>query len=249
MEFDVGDVIAHKYELRRLLGEGGMGKVWLARHKSLEQYVAIKIMAPLKVDVDEDARTTLRRFQIEGQVAAELSRKSRHIVRITDHGVHQGVAYLVMELLVGRSLETAFEEGRLEAREAIGIVQQAAKGLAAAHAEGVTHRDLKPGNVFLTQSEEGEPLVKVLDFGIARLSRRLEPASSAARRASEPTKLTLHGMVLGTADYMSPSALFTGLAIGGVAVLGAGVVLVLASPRQVVALAFNGRDVSATWTF
>jgi len=246
MEFDVGDVIANKYELRRLLGEGGMGKVWLARHKSLEQYVAIKIMAPLKVDVDEDARTTLRRFQIEGQVAAELSRTSRHIVRVTDHGVHQGVAYLVMELLVGRSLETAFEEGRLEAREAIGIV---AKGLAAAHAEGVTHRDLKPGNVFLTQSEEGEPLVKVLDFGIARLSRRLEPASSAARRASEPTKLTLHGMVLGTADYMSPSALFTGLAIGGVAVLGAGVVLVLASPRQVVALAFNGRDVSATWTF
>jgi len=152
-----------------------------------------------------------------------------------------------MELLVGRSLETAFEEGRLEAREAIGIVQQAAKGLA--DAEGVTHRDLKPGNVFLTQSEEGEPLVKVLDFGIARLSRRLEPASSAARRASEPTKLTLHGMVLGTADYMSPSALFTGLAIGGVAVLGAGVVLVLASPRQVVALAFNGRDVSATWAF
>ena len=63
MEFDVGDVIANKYELRRLLGEGGMGKVWLARHKSLEQYVAIKIMAPLKVDVDEDARTTLGAFR------------------------------------------------------------------------------------------------------------------------------------------------------------------------------------------
>ncbi len=203
MNFDVGDVIANKYELRRLLGVGGMGKVWLARHRSLEQHVALKLMEP-QTDTDEDERTTLRRFQIEGQVAAELSRKSRHIVRVTDHGVDQGVPYLVMELLEGRSLETALDDGRLDPREAISIVQQAATGIAVAHAEGVIHRDLKPGNVFLTRTEEGALLVKVLDFGVARLSRRIEPASSAARRASEPTKLTLRGMVLGSTDYLSP---------------------------------------------
>lgn len=198
MDIEVGIVIGGKYRLTRLIGRGGMGQVWLARHRTLEQDVAIKLMTRYPDDASgEDEVTALARFQLEAQVAASLSRRTRNIVAVTDHGYEQGNPYLVMDLLEGEGLDRLLDRERILAPERVAaIVTQAARGLAAAHAEGVVHRDLKPANVFLTKDEEGRELVKLLDFGIARLERhkteRLTP------------NLTERGIVLGTPDYMSP---------------------------------------------
>ena len=213
-DLDVGHVIAQKYVLVRLLGVGAMGQVWVARHVGLQQTFAVKLMVPPAADDDrEDLATALKRFENEAQIAAALSRKSRHIARVSDYGIDvdesaaggtshtpTSVAYLVMELLEGEGLEKRIGDGRrLHPAEVSTVITQLAKGLAVAHAEGVTHRDLKPANVFLTRSEEGELLVKVLDFGIARMARHIVKKGTHA-----PTRLTMKGLVLGTPSYMSP---------------------------------------------
>ena len=151
----------------------------------------------------EGVETSLRRFQNEAQIAAALSRKSRHIAAVTDYGIDDGTAWLVMELLEGQDLDKRIGDGRrLHPEEVSNIVTQIAKGLAVAHAEGVTHRDLKPANVFLTKTEEGDLLVKILDFGIAQMTRRIVKPKDAPDKA--PTRLTIQGMVLGSPAYMSP---------------------------------------------
>jgi serine/threonine-protein kinase len=203
-DLDVGQVIASKYVLVRLLGAGAMGQVWVARHQALQQTFAVKLMiAPPgddAIQTHEGMATSLKRFENEAQIAAALSRKSRHIVGVSDYGIDDGVAYLVMELLEGDGLDRHIGDGRkLHPAEVSNVVTQIAKGLAVAHAEGVTHRDLKPANVFLTQSEEGDLLVKVLDFGIARMARHIVKNDARA-----PTRLTMKGMVLGSPAYMSP---------------------------------------------
>jgi serine/threonine-protein kinase len=203
MEIDVGQVIGGKYALQRLLGTGAMGQVWSARHETLQQQVAIKLMVPLgssQIGAVEGEATSLKRFANEAQIAAALSRKSRHIAAVTDFGVEDGVAYLAMELLEGETLDRRLASGALAPNEVADVVQQIAKGLFVAHAEGVTHRDLKPANVFITHTEEGSRLVKLLDFGIALMARRI--VKSKDNRA--PTKLTMKGIVLGSPAYMSP---------------------------------------------
>ena len=190
---DVGQVVANKYELVRLLGKGAMGEVWLARHGSLGGEFAIKLVRPEAQDADESA---IARFQQEAQVSAKLSRKTRHIVSVSDHGEENGLAYLVMELLEGESLETRLDGGGgLDLPETVAIVTQIARALGQAHAEQIVHRDLKPANVFLTKDEDGRLLVKLLDFGIARAAR---PAGKRSPFA------TGKDMVLGTPSYMSP---------------------------------------------
>ncbi len=200
---DVGEIIGGKYALVRLLGAGGMGEVWLARHQALQQAFAVKIMAPPSAEPNapEGLETSLRRFRNEAQIAAALSRKSRHIASVTDYGVEDGTAFLVMELLEGEPLDARIGDGKkLPVREVGDIVGQIARALAVAHAEGVTHRDLKPANVFLTRGEDGRTLVKLLDFGIARMAKRIvSPHDSSA-----PTRLTIQGLVLGSPAYMSP---------------------------------------------
>ncbi len=199
MEVEVGKIIGGKYRLTRLLGRGGMGQVWVARHKTLEQDVAIKLMTHMDVDEDlaEGAETALARFQLEAQVAASLSKRSRHIVAVTDHGYEQGSPYLVMDLLQGEGLDALLDRDRvLSVDRVVTIVAQTARGLSAAHAEGVVHRDLKPANVFLTRDEDGNPCVKIVDFGIAGLERRAG--------GSKTPKLTGLGIVLGSPHYMSP---------------------------------------------
>ncbi len=198
MEIDVGQIVDRKYELRRLLGEGGMGQVWIARHRSLAQDVALKLLLPPR-DSHEDARVTRRRFLLEAQVAASLSRKSRNIVQVTDHGEDRGMVYLVMDLLQGSSLDGCLDTlGHLDPPTTSAVVGQIARGLGVAHAEGVLHRDLKPGNVFLAQDEEGHLLVKILDFGIAGIR---DVRGSVPRVSS---RLTAKGLVLGSPSYMSP---------------------------------------------
>jgi len=196
-EVDVGHVVAGKYELVRLLGRGSMGEVWAAHHKTLGEQVALKLLSqPDRSEDVEDPATAAARFLFEAQVAARLSRKTRHIVRVTDHGEEGGVVYLVMELLDGETLETVLErDGRVPVPTVATIVAQVSRALAQAHAEGVFHRDLKPANVFLSHDEDRKLLVKLLDFGIARTTHAHRAASAFA---------TAKGAVFGTPGYMSP---------------------------------------------
>jgi hypothetical protein len=192
-EIDVGRVVAGKYELVRLIGKGAMGEVWLATHNSLGGEFAIKLVQPSEDEEDESAAG---RFQLEAQVSAKLSRKTRHIVSVSDHGEEDGLAYLVMELLEGESLEARIKgRGELELAETTAIVMQVARALSQAHAEQIFHRDLKPANVFLTKDEDGRMLVKLLDFGIARTTKPFRTRSPFT---------TGKDMVLGTPSYMSP---------------------------------------------
>ncbi len=202
-EIDVGQIIGGKYALQRLLGSGAMGQVWVARHQGLAQQFAIKLMIASDIQSAEGEHTSLKRFENEAQIAAALSRKTRHIAAVTDYGVDEGLPWLVMELLEGEVLERRLAEGPLPPADAVKIVEQIAKGLAVAHAEGVTHRDLKPANVFLTRTEDGERLVKLLDFGIALMARRIVKAPGHDGNRA-PTKLTMKGLVLGSPGYMSP---------------------------------------------
>jgi serine/threonine protein kinase len=190
MGIEVGEVIAGKYELVRRLGRGAMGEVWVARHQTLGENVAIKFLSVTE-PVEGDSVTLQQRFLFEAQAAAKLSRKTTQIVSVTDHGVDDGAAYLVMELLEGDTLEAIVARaGPRPLAEVIDLVTQTAKGLAVAHAEGVLHRDLNSANLFVARDAAGRPLAKILDFGIARSIRA--------------PRWTARGMVLGSPDYMSP---------------------------------------------
>ncbi|HEY8089994.1 MAG TPA: serine/threonine-protein kinase, partial [Polyangiaceae bacterium] len=167
-------------------------------HQTLGEHLALKLLTldPASDEELEDIRTAAARFQFEAQVAARLSRKTRHIVRVTDHGEEEGRAYLVMELLEGETLEAVLaRDTRVPIPTLVKIVTQVARALTQAHDEGVLHRDLKPANVFLTKDEDGKLLVKLLDFGIARVihAHRAPSAYSTAK-----------GLVFGTPSYMSP---------------------------------------------
>jgi serine/threonine-protein kinase len=200
-----------KYVLVRALARGSMGEVWIARHTSLGREFALKF---LRGDLlraagpdgagdaaPEDERTAMARFRFEAQVAAALSRRSRHIVAVTDHGEEDGYAYLVMELVDGPSLDAVMRATpKLPLPWVAGLVAQLAKGLAVAHAEGVFHRDLKPANVVLPRDEDGSMLAKILDFGIAKTARP-HVVSAAAPLPGFETEV---GVVLGTPNYMSP---------------------------------------------
>jgi serine/threonine-protein kinase len=194
---NVGHVVGGKYELARLLGRGSMGEVWVAHHRTLGQDLALKLLAPASPTIDvEGPSVAAARFRFEAQVAARLSRKTRHIVRVTDHGEEEdGLAYLVMELLEGKTLEQTLLFRPLPPADVARLVTQTARALEHAHAEGVVHRDLKPGNIFLTHDEEGGLLTKLLDFGIARTMRTQRILGAFA---------TGDGLVFGTPGYMSP---------------------------------------------
>jgi serine/threonine protein kinase len=193
----IGDVIADKYLLVRMLGRGSTGEVWLARHKTLGEGVAIKLLTQTLWAGEEEERVrATARFRFEAQIAARLARKTRHIVRVTDHGEADGVTYLVMEFLDGMTLETKLSVGQnLSAVDVQTLVKHVARALEYAHAEGVLHCDLKPSNLFLTRGEDGEILVKTLDFGIAQIMRG---------RPSTGSFSTDRDLVFGTPGYMSP---------------------------------------------
>jgi serine/threonine-protein kinase len=169
-----------------------MGEVWLATHNSLGGEFAIKLVEPTD---DIEAETAAGRFQLEAQIAAKLSRKTRHIVSVSDHGEENGLAYLVMELLEGESLDQRITRlGPVPVDASLRIMGQVARALGRAHTLGIVHRDLKPENIFLTvsQDDDGE-IAKVLDFGIAKI-----------KAADGSTSATRTGAVLGTPLFMSP---------------------------------------------
>src|SRR5579863_5768034 len=180
------------YEIESLLGAGGMGEVYRAHDSRLNRTVAIKVL-PASFSADRDR---LQRFAQEARAAAALNHPN--ILSIFDIGEEQGAPYVVSELLEGETLRDRLRTGALSIRKAIDYSLQVARGLAAAHEKGIVHRDLKPENLFLTNDGR----VKILDFGLAKLTRP-ETASGSAdaptmQAATEP------GLIMGTAGYMSP---------------------------------------------
>jgi serine/threonine protein kinase/Tol biopolymer transport system component len=178
------------YEVKSLLGSGGMGEVYRARDTRLDRDVAIKVLPPfLSSDADR-----LRRFEQEARAAAALNHPN--ILAVFQMGTHDGAPYLVAELLEGETLRGCLQRSRLPGRSAIEYGVQTAHGLAAAHEKGIVHRDLKPENLFVTKDGR----VKILDFGLAKLTQRTgsEPGAPTISQETQP------GVVMGTAGYMSP---------------------------------------------
>jgi serine/threonine-protein kinase len=165
VEVREGDVLAGKYRVEQVLGQGGMGVVVAATHTVLHNKVALKFLLPSVAK----HKQTAARFLREAQAAVKI--KSPHVARVIDVGEMEdtGSPYMVMEFLEGRDLGQILEQqGALEIDFACMLMLQACEALAAAHASGIVHRDVKPANLFVTSAPDGSPLVKVLDFGISK---------------------------------------------------------------------------------
>ncbi len=177
------------YESLELIGAGGMGEVYKARDTRLNRDVAIKVL-PESFAADDDR---LRRFQLEAQSAGALNHPN--ILTVYDVGTYEKSPYLVSELLEGESLAERLRHGKLSTSKAVHYARQITAGLAVAHAKGITHRDIKPDNLFLTKDGR----IKILDFGLAK---QTSPQSSSDKTATVTSTQT--GVVMGTAAYMSP---------------------------------------------
>ncbi|MFI5210480.1 MAG: serine/threonine-protein kinase [Gemmatimonadales bacterium] len=188
----VGQVIAERYHIKKKLGEGGMGQVYLAEHVKMGRRCAVKIMSAALLNDPE----AVSRFNREAANASRISHAN--VCAIYDFGeTSDGLIYLAMEFIEGRSLTDLLKEtGPLPLPRAGGILAQAAEALQAAHDLGIVHRDLKPDNIMVTTAR-GRDVVKVVDFGIAK----------ATGTDSRSQKVTRTGLVVGTPEYMSPEQL------------------------------------------
>lgn len=189
----VGDVLAGKYRVERVLGVGGMGVVVAATHLALDEKVALKFLLP---EIAKDP-ANVARFLREARAAAKI--RSEHVARVTDVGTLDGGApYLVMEYLDGEDLAARVARGGpLPVSQAVDCVLQACEALAEAHVLGIVHRDLKPANLFLTRRADDSPSVKVLDFGISKMTSDVGPGAG----------LTKTSGMMGSPIYMSPEQL------------------------------------------
>jgi Tol biopolymer transport system component len=178
------------YEIVAWVGGGGMGDVYRSRDPRLARTVAIKLIAE-SFATDE---SRVRRFEQEARAAGQLNHPN--VLAVHDTGIHEGAPYIVSELLEGESLRSRLQRGALPVRKAVDYARQTAEGLAAAHEKLVVHRDVKPDNLFITSDGR----IKILDFGIAKLTR---PGADADGLKASFTE-TLAGTVIGTAGYMSP---------------------------------------------
>jgi len=187
-----GQILLGKYRIERVLGMGGMGVVVAATHVTLEERVAIKFLLPQALSNGE----AVARFLREARAAVRI--KSEHVARVTDVGqLENGAPYMIMEYLDGADLGTIGQRrGALPVEDAVEFVLQACEAIAEAHALGIVHRDLKPANLFLVTRADGTPSVKVLDFGISKVTGM---SSSGADLGM--TKTTT---VMGSPLYMSP---------------------------------------------
>ncbi|MBN2717683.1 MAG: serine/threonine protein kinase, partial [Deltaproteobacteria bacterium] len=203
------EVLEGKYELRRQIGEGGMGVVYEGRHVDLEMRVAIKVLLPFEGD-DEDMRT---RFKVEARSSASI--KHPNVVEVHDFGfTPDGRPFFVMEYLEGESLADLLDRRKvLKQVRVVEILDQVLSGLARAHKKNIIHRDLKPENIFLSKTEDGEEVVKILDFGIAKIlndnnAPRNTGPNVRPKRSGPTTRFkTELGVVMGTPGYMAPEAL------------------------------------------
>src|SRR2546430_7881876 len=187
------------YEIRSLLGKGGMGEVYLAEDMRLHRKVALKIL-PAAVATDEDR---MRRFEQEATAAAALNHP--HIAHIYEIGESAGTHFIAIEHIDGDTLRDKIHRDKAPLEKLLKYLTQVAEGLAKAHAAGIVHRDLKPDNIMITRDD----YAKILDFGLAKL---IEPRAALGSGGDAPSKVATAimaqhssaGMVMGTAGYMSP---------------------------------------------
>ena len=192
----VGDLLAGKYRVERILGEGGMGVVVAAHHELLDQHVAVKLLYQDIADREAQSRLLL-----EARACAKL--QSEHVARVVDVDTGaDGLPFIVMELLEGADLcQIADARGALPRWLVVDYMLQALEGLAHAHSRGIVHRDLKPSTLFLANRSDGTQLIKILDFGI---SKSTEPVFDSAGEKKRAMQLTGGRAVLGSPPYMSP---------------------------------------------
>ncbi len=191
----VGLTLSGRYLIERLIGEGGMGAVYLAEHMHIRKRVAVKVLHPEMSRLPE----VVARFEREAMAAAHIEHPN--VASATDFGkLEDGSFFLVLEYVEGRSLRDLIAEGPLELGRAIHIAKQMASALGRAHALGIVHRDLKPENVMLVTRDGNADFAKVLDFGIAKV-----PMGELVGESKAPGQvLTQLGMVYGTPEYMAP---------------------------------------------
>jgi serine/threonine-protein kinase len=185
-----GSTIGGRYRVEFMIGRGGMGTVYGVRHINTEEKLALKLLHPALAE----NQAAVERFRTEAKAPIRI--ESEHVVRVVDADISkelEGVPYMVMERLKGHDLRSELKRrGALPAGEVVLFLTQVARALDKAHKQGIVHRDLKPANMYLVKREDGSPLVKVLDFGIAKLT------DDAAK------ELTVAGQVFGTPWYMAP---------------------------------------------
>jgi serine/threonine protein kinase len=187
-----GTVLAGKYRVERQIGQGGMGTVVVARHLELDELVAIKFLRPETVSNPE----AVLRFAQEARASAKI--QSEHVARTLDVGkLENGAPYMVMEYLRGTDLGARLcQSGPLPIEEAVDFTLQACHALADAHAIGIIHRDIKPSNLFVMRKTDGKESIKVLDFGISKITGKAKPCSSMG--------VTHTQSLMGSPFYMSP---------------------------------------------
>ncbi|MFZ2493960.1 MAG: protein kinase [Thermoanaerobaculia bacterium] len=193
------DTLLGPYRIVAQIGAGGMGQVFKAVDTRLSREVAVKVLAR---HLSHDS-TALHRFEQEARAAGRLNHPN--ILAIYDTGMHDGVPYIVSELLDGQSLRARLKDGPLPPRKATDYALQLVRGLAAAHDKGIVHRDLKPENVFITR----DGLVKILDFGLVKLMPHRIPGTGGAEAVDGhaptiPPSPTEPGRIIGTVGYMAP---------------------------------------------
>src|SRR6267154_244140 len=190
----VGKVLSERYRIESVLGEGGMGAVYLAQHVLMRKRLAVKVLHPEMMGMPE----VVKRFEREALAAAHIEHPN--VAAATDFGkLDDGAFFLVLEYVEGTSLYDLIGLGAMPVERAVHVAHQIASALARAHALGIVHRDLKPENVMLVDRDGDPDFVKVLDFGMAKID-----AFGFAMRESGMQPLTRVGTVMGTPVYMSP---------------------------------------------
>lgn len=199
-----GKLLSGKYRVQRLLGEGGMGEVFLAEHEAIGKRVAIKVLRSEQAQKDD----VVERFRLEARSASRIQHPN--VVQVFDFGqIEDGRFYLALEYLDGLDLADQLHKTKMiEPLRALYIALQLCAGLSAAHASGIVHRDMKPENVFLQPNKFGFDDVKVVDFGIAKM-REISEHASVNPPAPSPTgdrdrRITKAGSIFGTPEYMAP---------------------------------------------
>jgi len=181
------------YEILSAIGAGGMGEVYKARDTRLDRIVAIKVLPAHLADRAE----LLDRFDREAKTIASLIHP--HICTLYDTGHQDGIDFLVMEYIEGETLAQRLQKGSLPIQQVLQYAIEISDALDKAHREGVTHRDLKPGNIMLTKSG-----TKLLDFGLAKLKQEAAPATPVSQLPTMQNAITSEGTILGTLQYMAP---------------------------------------------
>ena len=196
MQVVEGEILAGKFRIERVLGRGGMGVVVVAHHLALDEKVAIKFLLPESVH----SADAIVRFEREARAAVKI--RSEHVARVSDVGrLESGAPYMVMELLRGSDLSQLLEQrGPLPIGDVADYILQACEAIAEAHELGIVHRDLKPQNMFLTERADGSSCVKVLDFGISKMT---------GAGSSSEQDMTATSVALGSPLYMSPEQLMS----------------------------------------